>query len=1495
MKPVTLIRLLPFLIIPFGLKATDLSVEKSCDKTEVNAGELITYTIVVNNSNETFGGPYDSPNTLFTDSLPDGVTFRSASASNGAEVTHDASDGSLFASLETIPAGQTVTITVVVEASLPGEWTNNARAAGDEFDPNLENNNGSCTVTIAEPLPPSAGGGTNIASPGSAADPINTTTGELYLTAFPDLELSGPMDLVLERTYNSSFARNRVESLIGMNWRHSFDWDCRFSEGELTIVTSTGRVLKFLPEGDPAEWVLQTNLHRPFQLIETDDKGAPHYHLFDPRTRLRYRFATPEGLAAMRLVEIRDPYGARLDLAYGSEGRLDTVSDGLGREFTFSYENGLLASVTDGERTVSYAYVDSFLTGFTDTGGFETTYSYTDAGGFEGLLVATTLPEGNQPLQQAWDAVGRVASQSNAAGDTTTLSYGANETTVTHPDGSTTVHAIDADGNLGGLTDPAGREIGIAVDTEGRRESVTRPSGSVFEEIHDPETGLVLSRTHAEGGTTTFTYAEILLDPGFACHEIAEINFPDGTTRKHTFDGSGNPLTVTDRNGSTWTYTYNSLGKLTSVTNPLGGTQTLAYDGSGNLASWTDAAGNTTTYTYDALSRLVTIDYTGPAIRTYTYDYANRITSIGDDTGTVQAFSFDANGRLVEETVSDGTTAWTFDDSDRMSTMTLPSGDTLAFAYDNRSRITSVTMGDRVVDYSFDAAGELISVSAPGLGEVTRTLDAGGRPASTTDAEGRSIAYSLDANGLTTSATGPGGEAWTYTYDSMGRVIERTYPDGQVDSYSWSGENLLIGISVDPAGLSTAFEHDAMGNLLSVTRNGQSEWSFQYDSAARMTTATDPLGNTISFTYDAGNRWDVVTFPESMGSVQFSYDSSGLITRRLYSDGTDIQTSYDERGRKTATENLSLVWDAVNRPVESNGILMTWEPYTSNVKTVTVAPGKTVTYAYDIEGRLSSVSDWTGGGVTFTYDDSGRVLTESFANGLVTTYTYDGLGRVLSVDHGAGAVSVTRAPGGSITGIENTLPAPPHPGFSDRTFTHNDLNQIETFSHDALGRRTADDRGSYTYDLADRLTAVTRDGTSATFSHDGNGLLTGLSIGAENRAFVWNYAFELPFPQIERSGGMDTYYYVAGPGGNLLYRIDALANQAEYYHFDPLGHTRAVSDNQGSLVATYAYSPYGNVAVSDADFHNPFTYVGRYGIIHLPQLELYNMRHRFYDPDSRQFLTRDPLYVLPYPATTAPYQYAAGDPLNNIDPTGLAPVNGTVANVNSSTSDGGFWDTASKATGSASLGSFIGQHGGKKLDQLADAASASASQAQRAHRSLQNVARAAGNSPSVPKILDNAGDFARQANRLDQATDLMRTGSKPLSALGKAGKAIGPLSIAVEAVRGYKRIGRSIAQTDELLRVTYEAYEARVDSIVEIYLSGKKSEEWFKEQMDANLAGYMEEYNGISDAGLYDSLIGVWVTAGDMIGTLLPGYGILFGTEDIANFTHKHVWQKIYH
>jgi RHS repeat-associated protein len=61
---------------------------------------------------------------------------------------------------------------------------------------------------------------------------------------------------------------------------------------------------------------------------------------------------------------------------------------------------------------------------------------------------------------------------------------------------------------------------------------------------------------------------------------------------------------------------------------------------------------------------------------------------------------------------------------------------------------------------------------------------------------------------------------------------------------------------------------------------------------------------------------------------------------------------------------------------------------------------------------------------------------------------------------------------------------------------------------------------------------------------------------------------------------------------------------------------------------------------------NPFFYDGQY-LDHTSGL--YYLRARWYDPQTGQFTSLDPLVAV----TNEPYGYAGGDPVNNIDPLGL--------------------------------------------------------------------------------------------------------------------------------------------------------------------------------------------------------------------------------------------------
>jgi RHS repeat-associated protein len=101
-----------------------------------------------------------------------------------------------------------------------------------------------------------------------------------------------------------------------------------------------------------------------------------------------------------------------------------------------------------------------------------------------------------------------------------------------------------------------------------------------------------------------------------------------------------------------------------------------------------------------------------------------------------------------------------------------------------------------------------------------------------------------------------------------------------------------------------------------------------------------------------------------------------------------------------------------------------------------------------------------------------------------------------------------------------------------------------------------------------------------------------------------------------------------------------------YYLQDQLGSTRGLTDNSGALVGTFSYDAYGNLTGSTGTATTPFGYAGQYTD---SESGLQYLRARFYDPQTAQFLSVDPLVGL----TQQPYAYVGGDPLNLGDPSGL--------------------------------------------------------------------------------------------------------------------------------------------------------------------------------------------------------------------------------------------------
>jgi RHS repeat-associated protein len=109
-----------------------------------------------------------------------------------------------------------------------------------------------------------------------------------------------------------------------------------------------------------------------------------------------------------------------------------------------------------------------------------------------------------------------------------------------------------------------------------------------------------------------------------------------------------------------------------------------------------------------------------------------------------------------------------------------------------------------------------------------------------------------------------------------------------------------------------------------------------------------------------------------------------------------------------------------------------------------------------------------------------------------------------------------------------------------------------------------------------------------------------------------------------------------------------------YYQYDGGGSVRQLTNSVGQVTDSCEYDAFGNKINSTGTTPNNYLYRGEQ---YDPDLGLYYLRARYYNPVTGRFLSRDPLDGnAPDPKSLHKYLYADGDPVNAMDPTGQAPA-----------------------------------------------------------------------------------------------------------------------------------------------------------------------------------------------------------------------------------------------
>jgi RHS repeat-associated protein len=898
-----------------------------------------------------------------------------------------------------------------------------------------------------------------------------------------------------------------------------------------------------------------------------------------------------------------------------SYNSLDTYSGPLGIGWTHSY-NIILTVLPGGNVKIKDA--DGHEVIFALSGG-----SYTPPpGDFDVLTMGTAtfiLTRPNQ-TQFIFNFAGQLISIVDRNGNTQTLTY--------------------TGGNLTQLTDTSGRIFTFAYDTSQHLTSLSAPpvSGNPIV-IHYTVSSSLTSSQDANGHTTSYSYSSGIL---------TSITDPSSKPALAVAYTGGSVTTLTAGGIATTGFAYNTpTANTTQITDPNKNKYFHTYNAASQLVQLTDALAGVTKWTYDALNEITTITNPAGFVTSYSYDANGNRTRVTDPAGDVTAFTFDIKNDLINSiNASGGIISYTYDANGNRLTLRDPLGYITKYAYDQFGERISVTDAKgNVTQYFYNANGDMITVTDP-LGQVSGyTYDNAGNQITFVNPRGKTYSYSYDPMNRRMTQTDPLHNTIFYFYDADGNLTGQANPNGSSKLFGYDGLNRQISIQAGACGDCepspvAAITYDPSGNRTKVCTE-----SFASNGCP------DPAATTL-YAFDALNRLTSSCQPRTAAGsipscVSYSYDSIGRRTQLVYPDGKTVTYAYD------AANRIHQVSDWAART--------TTYSYTGVGKPTNIAsPNTSVTYTYDLSGRLTSVKNTykTATGTAsilfkYTLDAVGNPIRANDAYGNPSILTYDKLNELISVQDSTGITRFAY----DANGNRSSLTAP---GGVVTTYSYDDADQIltagpQSFVHDANGnmvsRNSPGGTTNYTFDAFNRLTAINN---GSTYTYDGLGARVGKTEGGTSTNYTYDNAtpFAVVLQESDTTGtNTVTTSYLRG---RSLIAADN-GSSFDYYFGEREGSIIGMANGSSGFLdgSPFAYSSFGVLAAPlSTSLGAPYRFIGET----LDTSNLYYLRARYYDPSLGRFLTRDPYEGRSsYPIGKNRYIYSRNNPLKLFDPSGMDP------------------------------------------------------------------------------------------------------------------------------------------------------------------------------------------------------------------------------------------------
>ena len=398
--------------------------------------------------------------------------------------------------------------------------------------------------------------------------------------------------------------------------------------------------------------------------------------------------------------------------------------------------------------------------------------------------------------------------------------------------------------------------------------------------------------------------------------------------------------------------------------------------------------------------------------------------------------------------------------------------------------------------------------------------------------------------------------------------------------------------------MATSFSYDNNGNLLS-RKVGDVEKSFEYDSMNRVTKEFIAGALTASYTYDAAGNISSVTdglgnqtkyIRTKGGDIAAVVDPLGNVTRYRYDKAHRLMNIVQGTGTEAEDINFELLEDAeevqkLNKKHNSIRITSYARDVLGRVTSVTDALGNVESYEYDRKGHIKAKTDMDGNRTKITRTHLGDISRITYGDGEDIEYSYNALGQLKAIKDSLGLTKIDR----DILGRERNITD--HKGRSI-SYEYDDAGNRTgiRYANSKNVRYIYDDRGLLAGIEASapkmKSSASVKATPTVSLSYDAYGRITSKIAGPAETAYTYDKCGHLASLVNKKNGiVLDSYAYSYDQAGNLVASSQKREGMPEAtgnyeYGYDEIGRLNELVKD-GSPLRSYTYDAFGNRTILD--------------------------------------------------------------------------------------------------------------------------------------------------------------------------------------------------------------------------------------------------------------------------------------------------------------------------